>query len=211
MLAGEQQRGSFPPEVAFERVAAAVQLGGKLGVGRLGDELGGRLEVGGAIEQALPERDLGSEAVRFGEDLRRRPLVVPEPGFGRQRLELGEPGLLGWKVKDAPTSTGSARPGRGRPRRPSVPDLEILEQDRTELDESEGRLAPGDDGVHAGAVAVVGADPAVAIAVQGGRVAAGPAVTFAGDEINEGRFLSLLHASLASLPGGHVSGRSDGV
>src|SRR4029078_5331579 len=98
-----------------------------------------------------------------------------------------------------PTSTGSARPGRGRPRRPSVPDLEILEQDRTELDESEGTLSLGDDGGHAGAVAVVGADPAVAIAVQGGRVAAGPAVTFAGDEINERRFLSPLHTLLTSL------------
>jgi len=108
------------------------------------------------------------------------------------RLQLGEPGLLGWKVKDAPTSTGSARPGRGRQRRPSVSDLEILEQDRTELDESEGRLAPGDDGVHAGAVAVVGADAAVAVAVQRRGVAAVPAIALAGDQIDEARFLGLL-------------------
>src|SRR5262249_42971718 len=74
------------------------------------------------------------------------------------------------------------------------------------LDESEGRLAPGDDGVHAGTVAVVGADPAVAVAVEGGGVAAAPAIAFAGDEIDEGRFLSLLHASLPGTwrgPGRH--------
>ena len=56
-------------------------------------------------------------------------------------------------------------------------------------------LAPGDDGVHAGAVAVVGADAAVAVAVEGGGIAAGPAVPLAGDEIDERRFLGLLHVS----------------
>ena len=80
-----------------------------------------------------------------------------------------------------------------------VPALEILEQDRAELDESEGRLAPGDDGVHAGAVAVVGTDTAVAIAVKGGGVAAVSAIPFARDEIDEGRFLGLLHVSLSLL------------
>src|SRR5205814_4151244 len=97
--------------------------------------------------------------------LLRRPLVAPESGRARQAFELREPPLPRGKVEDAPRSTGSARPGRGRPRRPSVSDLEILEQDRTELDESEGRLAPGDDGVHARTVAVVGADAAVAVAI----------------------------------------------
>ena len=91
---------------------------------------------------------------------------------------------------------------RGRPNPPSQiadgggihlgPDPEILEQDRPELDQPKGRLAPGDDGVHAGTVAVVGADAAVAIAVEGGGVAAVPAIAFAGDEIDEGRFLGLL-------------------
>jgi hypothetical protein len=130
-------------------------------------------------------------------------LVVPESRFARERVELGQPGLLAGEVKDAPRSTGSARPGPGRRWRPSVPDLEIVEQDRTELDESEGRLAPGDDGVHAGTVAVVGADAAIAIAIEGGGVAAGPAIPFAGDEIDEGRFLSLLHDSLSHTDGTH--------
>ena len=85
-----------------------------------------------------------------------------------------------------------------------VPDLEILEQDRAQLDEPQGRLAPGDDGVHAGTVAVVGADPAVAIAVEGGGVAAAPAITFAGDEIDECRFLGLLQwIPLSSDADGH--------
>ncbi len=46
----------------------------------------------------------------------------------------------------------------------------ILEQDRPELDQPQGCLAPGDDGVHAGAVAVVGADAAVAVTVERGCV-----------------------------------------
>src|SRR4029450_427285 len=64
--------------------------------------------------------------------------------------------------------------------------------------QAQGRLAPDDDGVHAGTVAVVGTDAAVAIAVQRGGVAAVAAITFAGDQVDEGRFFSLLHESLSS-------------
>src|SRR6185437_6320292 len=78
-------------------------------------------------------------------------------------------------------------------------DAQVLEQDRTELDQAQGRLAPDDDGVHARTVAVVGADAAVAIAVERGGIAAGAAITFAGDQVDEGRFLSLLHESLTSV------------
>ena len=53
-----------------------------------------------------------------------------------------------------------------------VPGLQILEQDRAQLDEPQRRLASGDDGVHAGAVGVVGTDAAVAVAVEGRGVAA---------------------------------------
>lgn len=87
--------------------------------------------------------------------------------------------------------------------RPSVADLEVLEQDRTELDEPEGRLAPCDDGVHTRAVAVVGADAAVAIAIEGGSVTAGTTISLAGDQVNETRFLSLLHKSLSQHTIGH--------
>ena len=70
-----------------------------------------------------------------------------------------------------------------------------------QLDEPQRRLAPGDDGVHAGAVAVVRAHAAVAIAVQGGGVTASPAVPFTGDQIDEcGVFLRCeLPASLQLL------------
>ena len=77
-----------------------------------------------------------------------------------------------------------------------VASLEVLEQERTEFDQAQGRLAPGDDGVHARTVAVVGADAAVAVAIEGGGVAAVPAVPLTGDEIDERCFLSLLHTSL---------------
>jgi hypothetical protein len=44
----------------------------------------------------------------------------------------------------------------------------------------------------------VRADAAIAVAVERGCVAAGTAITFAGDQVDEGRFLSLLHESLTS-------------
>ena len=74
-----------------------------------------------------------------------------------------------------------------------VPALQILEQDRAQLDEAQRGLATGDDGVDAWAVGVVRADPTVAVAVEGCGVAACAAVTLAGDEIDERRFLGLLH------------------
>ena len=67
----------------------------------------------------------------------------------------------------------------------SVASPEVLEQDRTELDQAQGRLAPSDDGVHAGAVAVVGADTAIPVTVESCRVTAGPAVALTRDEIDE--------------------------
>jgi hypothetical protein len=84
---------------------------------------------------------------------------------------------------------------------PLIPDLEILEQDRAELDQAQGRLAPGDDGVDARTVAVVGADSAVAVTIERCRVAARAAIALAGDEIDERCFLGLLHVSLSPLWG----------
>ncbi len=86
-------------------------------------------------------------------------------------------------------------PGRGSRPAPLGAASHVLEKDRTELDQAQSALAPGDDGVHAGAVGVVGADAAVAIAIEGSRIAAVPAVSLTGDEIDECRFLSLLHYS----------------
>jgi hypothetical protein len=212
VLAGEEQLGALPIEVPGEGLALAIALGRELLVAGLPDELAERLELGGAALEAAPQLDDGPLGVGLAEDPLGGSLVVPEARDRRQRFELAEVALPGGKVKDAPTSTGSARPGRGRLRRPSVPDLEILEQDRSELDQAQGRLAPGDDGVHAGTVAVVGTDAAVAVAVERRRVAAGPAVAFAGDQIDEGRFLSLLHDSLTSHTDGHAGrGTGDGI
>jgi len=206
VLAVEEQLGPLAAEVALERGALAIKLGAQIRVVRLLEELGGRFEIPGAGQETVPQLDLGSEAIGLAKDFLGSTLIVPEPGFAGQRLQLGEASFSCRKVKDAPRSTGSAPPGRGRLRRPSVSGLEILEQDRTELDESEGRLAPGDDGVHAGTVAVVGTDAAIAIAVEGGGVAAGAAISLTGDEIDEGRFLSLLHESLTSRLIGFLGG-----
>jgi hypothetical protein len=209
VLAREEELGPLPVEVVLEGRAIAVTLGGELRITRFLDELAERLELRGPFEQTAPPCDVGPEAVSLAEDALRDALVVPEAGCAGQCLELGEPSRPCGEVKDAPRSTGSARPGRGRRQRPSVSDLEILEQDRTELDEAEGRLAPGDDGVHAGTVAVVGADAAVAVAIEGGRVAARSAVAFTGDQIDEGRFLNLLHDSLFPYGRRHRAWRGD--
>jgi hypothetical protein len=82
-----------------------------------------------------------------------------------------------------------------------VPGLQILEQDRAQLDEAQRGLASGDDGVHAGAVTIVRAHPAVAVAIEGCRVTARSAVTLTGDEIDERCFLSLLHKLPFSMAG----------
>jgi hypothetical protein len=71
--------------------------------------------------------------------------------------------------------------------------LEILEQDRSQLDEPQGRLASGDDGVHAGTIRIVRAYAAVAVAVEGRCIAARAAITFARDQIDESGVLGLLH------------------
>ena len=86
-----------------------------------------------------------------------------------------------------------------------VPDPQILEQDWPQLDEPQRRLASGDDGVDAGTVSVVGADATVAVAIERRGVAAGPAVTLAGNEIDERRFLGLLHG-LPLYDAGQVTG-----
>ncbi len=87
---------------------------------------------------------------------------------------------------------------------------EVLKQDGSELDQPKGRLAPGDDGVHAGTVAVVGADTAVAVTVEGRSVTACSAVAFAGDEIDEGRFFGLLQHAPLFVQGGFRAGDRDG-
>src|SRR4029079_14537173 len=98
-------------EVLLELGRGPIELGGQLRVRGLLDELEGRKEVVDPGLEAAPELDLGSEAVGLAEDLLRAALVVPEPGLAGQRLELGDTPFLRLEVKDAPRSTGSARPG----------------------------------------------------------------------------------------------------
>jgi hypothetical protein len=87
-----------------------------------------------------------------------------------------------------------------------VPLPEVLEQDRAELDESKGSLTPGDDGVHAGTIAVVGTDATVTITVESGGVTTVATISLAGDEIDKGRFLGLLHVSLSFVGQGRSGG-----
>jgi len=197
VLAGEQQQGPLSLELGPQGIRLALDVRLRVGVGGTLEQLQQLDEVGGALLEGAPEGDLVAQALRLAQDLLRRALIVPEPGFAGPPVELRDPRLLGGEVKDAPRSTGSARRGRGWTRRPLGPHSQVLEQDRTELDQPEGCLAPGDYGVHAGTVTVMGADAAVAVTVERGGVAAAAAIPFASDEIHELGFLSLLHKSLS--------------
>jgi hypothetical protein len=126
-------------EVAIEVLRRLVRLGLELGIARLLGELDRRFEVIGAREEPRPELDVGPDAVGLAQDVLCGPAVVPESRLRRARVELGQARLLAREVKDAPRSTGSAPPGRGRGQRPLVlGDPEVLEQDRTELDQPQG-------------------------------------------------------------------------
>jgi hypothetical protein len=113
VLAGEQELRPLPTEVRLEGRRLALQLGGELRVAGLVDELERGEEVVDPLLEPAPELDLLAEAVGLAKGLLGDPLVIPEVGFRGQRLELGEAALLRPEVKDAPRSTGSARPGRG--------------------------------------------------------------------------------------------------
>ncbi len=197
VVAREQEQRPLAPELAVERVCLALDVRLGIGVGGLDEQVDQLDQIRCALLQGSPQGDLLAQTLGLAQDLLRRPLVVPEPGFAGSPVELGQVLALGGEVKDAPRSTRSARPGREWTQRPLGAHLEILEQDRTKLDQPQGRLAPCDDGVHAGTVAVVGADSTVAITVEGGGVAAGSAIPFARDQIHELGFLSLLHGSLS--------------
>ena len=209
VLTVEEEGRSFATEVRLEGGRFAVELGGQLRVAGFLDELEGGEEVRRAGFEAPPQLDLGPQTAGLAEDLLGYPLVIPEAGLCRLRLQLRGARFLRPEVKDAPRSTESARPGREPRRRPLVPNLEVLEQDWPELDQPQGRLAPGDYGVHAGAVAVVGAHAAIPVTVERGGIAARAAIALAGDQIDERRFLGLLHVSLS--PCGAKLGWARGV
>src|SRR6185436_4181623 len=206
VLAREQERGSLTGEVLSQDRRVRVDLGLEVRVGRFAQQLDCGLEILGARDEALPGLDLGTEAVRLAEDPLGGPLVVPEAMFAGQRVELRDALCLRLEVKGAPRSTGSARPGRGWRTRPLVPALEILEQDRAQLDEPQRGLAPGDDGVHTGAIAVVRTHATVAITVEGRRITAVPAIALARDEIDERGILGLLQRTPSICSAGHERG-----
>jgi hypothetical protein len=61
--------------------------------------------------------------------------------------------------------------------------LGFLEQTRAKFDDPQRGLAPSDDGVDTGTVSVVRAHTAVSVAIEPGRVTAGPTITLARDQV----------------------------
>jgi len=113
VLAREKQLGALPPEVGVQRRRLPLELGEELRIGGLLDQLERRQEVVDTALEAAPQLDLVAKAVSLAKGLLRAGLIVPEAGFAGQRLQLGDAAFLRLEVKDAPRSTGSARPGRG--------------------------------------------------------------------------------------------------
>ena len=146
VLAGEQEQRPLALEVAFERCRRrAVELRLELGVARLLErarELG--LEVAAPCEQPRHMAISVAEAVGLAQDLLCRALVVPEAGLRRAGLELGRRGAP-WPGGQRRPEVDRIRSTRSRTARGVhlVPDPEILEQDRTELDQPKGRSCSG--------------------------------------------------------------------
>jgi hypothetical protein len=95
VLAREEELGALPLEVLFECCRLAVELRGQLGIGRFLDELQGGQQVLGPAVETTPQLDLRSETIGVTKDPLGCPLVVPEAGGARLRLQLGDPLLLG--------------------------------------------------------------------------------------------------------------------
>jgi len=112
VLPGEEESGALPVEVLLELGRGPVQLRGQLRIAGFLDQLERRKKIVDARLEAAPQIDLGAQAIGLAKDLLGPPLVVPEPGLAGQRLELGDALFFRLEVKDAPRSTGSARPGR---------------------------------------------------------------------------------------------------
>jgi hypothetical protein len=110
---GEQQRRPLAEEVELERGGVPLELGLELAVRGFEEQFDRGQQVVGAGIEVAPDGDLGPETVGFAKDLLGGSAVVPEPGCLGQRLDLGDAGVLGREVKDAPRSTGSVQPGRG--------------------------------------------------------------------------------------------------
>jgi len=102
-----------------EGVPVALDLGVELGIVGALEQLEQFDQVGCALVEVRPEIDLGTEAVGLAKDPLGGSLIIPEARSLGQRLEFGEAGLFGRKVKDAPISTGCAQPGLGSRRLPT--------------------------------------------------------------------------------------------
>jgi hypothetical protein len=119
VFARKQERGPLSLVGLGEGVPVALDFGVELRIVRVLEELEQLDQVGCALVEVRPEIDLGAEAVGLAEDPLGASLIIPEARSLGQRLEFGEAGLFGRKVKDAPMSTGCAQPGLGWRRLPT--------------------------------------------------------------------------------------------
>ena len=200
VLAREEERGPLALELRREGVGVAVDLGDELGVVGLGREVRELAQrVGARDSRSRPQGDLRPEAVglRAGPSGRRAGRPRSRARRSGRRARRGV--LPSGEVKDAPRSR-RIRSARSRSSARSIRPGLATSWSRIGRSSISRRavLLRATTGFTQGQYAVVGADAAVAVAVERGGVAAGPAVALARDQIDERGVLDLLHHSLAS-------------
>jgi hypothetical protein len=95
VVAREQEQGPLAPELRGQGVGLARDLGLGFRVRGIGQELQELLEVIDALLERSPELDLVAQALCLAGDLLRGPLVVPEAGLERPRVECRDALFLG--------------------------------------------------------------------------------------------------------------------
>jgi len=95
VLAAEQEQRALALELRRQGGGLTLEVGLRLGVGGVCEELGELGDVVRALLDGAPEGDLLAQALGLAGDLLRLPLVVPEPGLDGARVELRDADFLG--------------------------------------------------------------------------------------------------------------------
>jgi len=95
VLAAEQEQRALALELRGQGGGLTLEVGLRLGVGGVCEELGELGDVVRALLDRAPEGDLLAQALGLAGDLLRLALVVPEPGLDGAPVELGDADFLG--------------------------------------------------------------------------------------------------------------------
>jgi hypothetical protein len=95
VLAIEQEQGPLSLELGLQGAGLALDVGLRLGVGGVGEQVEELGQIVRPLLQRAPQRGLLAQALGLAGDLLCGTLVVPEPGFDRAGVQLRDARLLG--------------------------------------------------------------------------------------------------------------------